>query len=126
LIEALGKALKGRSDVHLAMLFGSRARGRARQDSDVDVAVVAPDVDLWALSADLSLPVGMEVDVVDLKDASYPLLNAVLRDGIPVHMGQKGALGSWRSRTISQIELDRTWYEQMRDGFLRKLAAGHG
>jgi len=124
LIEALGRALKGRSDVKLAMLFGSRARGCARQDSDV--AVEAPGVDLWTLSADLSLAVGLEVDVVDLKDASYPLLNAVLRDGIPVHLGQKGALGDWRSRTISQVELDREWFERMRDGFLRRLVEGHG
>lgn len=108
------------------MLFGSRARGRARPDSDVDLAVEAPGVDLWTLAADLSQAVGLEVDVVDLREAGYPLLKSVLRDGLPVHQGQRGALGSWRSQAIARVELDRPWFERMRDGFLRKLAASHG
>lgn len=29
LLAALGEVLRGRQDVHLALLFGSRARGRA-------------------------------------------------------------------------------------------------
>jgi len=126
LIAALQEALKDRADVHLAMLFGSRARDRAHPGSDVDVAVEAPGVDLWTLAADLSLAVGLEVDVVDLREAGYPLLKAVLRDGIPVHLGRKGALGAWRSQAISRVEFDRPWFERMRDGFLRKLAESHG
>ncbi len=108
------------------MLFGSRARGCARPSSDVDVAVEAPGVDLWTLAADLSQAVGLEVDVVDLREAGYPLLKSVLRDGLLVHQGQKGALGSWRSQAIARVELDRPWFERMRDGFLRRLAEGHG
>ena len=126
LIETLGRALQGRSEVRLVMLFGSRARGRPGPGSDVDLAVEAPAVDLWTLAADLSQAVGLEVDVVDLREAGYPLLKAVLRDGRLVHQGQRGALGSWRSQAIARIELDRPWFERMRDAFLRKLAEGHG
>jgi len=126
LIETLRGALENRRDVHLALLFGSHARDCARPNSDVDVAVEAPEVDLGMLAADLSQAVGLEVDVVDLREAGYPLLKAVLRDGHPVHQGQRGALGSWRSRAISQVEFDRPGFERMRDGFLRKLAEGHG
>ncbi len=108
------------------MLFGSRARGCARPGSDVDLAVEAPGVDLWTLAADLSQTVGLEVDVVDLRDAGYPLLKSVLRDAVPVHQGQPGALGSWRSQAIARVELDRPWFERMRDGFLRRLAESHG
>ncbi len=126
LIESLRRVLEGRSDVRLAMLFGSRARGCARPESDVDVAVEAPGVDLWTLAADLSQAVGLEVDVVDLREAGYPLLKAVLRDGLLIHQGRKGALGDWRSQAIARTELDRPWFERMRDGFLRKLAEGHG
>ncbi|MEE8523120.1 MAG: nucleotidyltransferase domain-containing protein, partial [Thermoanaerobaculia bacterium] len=100
LVAALSKALDGRADVRLAMLFGSRARGRGRDDSDVDLAVEANGVDLLKLAADLSLSVGMEVDVADLREAGYPLLKAVLRDGVVVHQGQRGALGNWRSQAI--------------------------
>ncbi len=126
LVETLRRALENRRDVRLAMLFGSRARGRARPDSDVDLAVEAPGVDLWTLAADLSQAVGLEVDVVDLREAGYPLLKSVLRDGLPVHQGRKGALGSWRYQAIARVELDRPWFERMRDGFLRKLAESHG
>jgi Polymerase beta, Nucleotidyltransferase len=108
------------------MLFGSRSRGCAQPGSDVDLAVEAPGVDLGTLAADLSQAAGLEVDVVDLRQAGYPLLKAVLRDGILVHQGQRGALGSWRSQAIARIELDRPGFERMRDGFLRKLVASHG
>ncbi len=126
LIDALRRALRNRQDVRLAMLFGSRARGCAGPGSDADLAVEAPGVDLWTLAADLSQAAGLEVDVVDLREAGYPLLKAVLRDGLLVHQGQKGALGSWRSQAIARVELDRPWFERMRDGFLRRLAQGHG
>lgn len=121
LLAALGQVLAGRRDVRLAMLFGSWARGLAHPGSDVDVAVDANGVDLWELAADLSLAVGTEVDVVDLRQAGYPLLKAILRDGIVLHQGEPGALGSWRSQAITRIELDRPWFERMRDGFLDKL-----
>ncbi len=126
LIAALRRALENRRDIRLAMLFGSRARGCARPESDVDLAVEAPGAALGTLGADLSQEVGLEVDVVDLREAGYPLLKSVLRDGLPVYQGRKGALGSWRSQAIARVELDRPWFERMRDGFLRKLAESHG
>ena len=51
-MATLREALRGRQDVHLAILFGSRARGRARPDSDVDLAVQGEDLDLLALARD--------------------------------------------------------------------------
>jgi predicted nucleotidyltransferase len=36
-IEALRRALHGRKGIRLALLFGSRARGRARPESDADI-----------------------------------------------------------------------------------------
>ncbi len=126
MVEALSQALENRQDVQLALLFGSRARDCARPGSDVDVAVEAPGVDLWTLAADLSQAAGLEVDTVDLREAGYPLLKSVLRDGLLVHQGLKGTWASWRSQAIARVELDRPWFERMRDGFLRKLAAGHG
>ncbi len=126
MIETLRHALENREDVQLAMLFGSRARGRGRPRSDVDVAVEAPGVDLWTLAADLSQAVGLDVDVVHLREAGYPLLKSVLRDGLLVHQGCKGASARWRSQAITRVELDRPWFERMRDGFLRRMAEGHG
>lgn len=124
-IEALRGALSGRKDVRLALLFGSRARGRAHPGSDADVAVLGQNLDLLALAADLSAAARVEVDVVSLEDPGYPLLNALLRDSIVLHEAGRGAAARWRSRALLDAELDRPGYERMRDAFLAKLAAGH-
>ena len=121
-VESLRKALDGRKDVRLALLFGSRARGRARPDSDADVAVLGKDLDLLELAADLSEAAGVEVDVVSLKDPGFPLLNALLQDSIVLHEGERGAAAAWRSRAWLEAETDRPWFERMRDSFLRHLA----
>ena len=126
-IESLKEALSGRRDVRLAILFGSRARGRARPGSDADVAVLGDNLDLLALAADLSDASRVEVDVVSLDDPGYPLLNAVLRDGIVLYERERYADASWRTRAILQAETDRPGWERMRDSFLRRLAEGrHG
>ncbi len=124
LLEMLRHALRDRKDIRLALLFGSQARGRARTGSDADVAVLAPGADLLSLAGDLSLAAGKEVDVVSLQDAGYPLLNAVLRDGILLHEGEPGAEADWRTKAILQTETDRPWFERMRDAYFRRLAEG--
>ena len=126
-IEALRRALSDRRDVRLALLFGSRARGRARPDSDADVAVLGRNLNLLGLATDLSSAAEVEVDVVSLVDPGYPLLNALLRDGILLHESEPGAAAAWRSRAWLQAETDRPWFERMRDAYLRRLAEGrHG
>lgn len=121
-VVALRKALRGRKDVRLALLFGSRARGRARPDSDADVAVLGRDLDLLSLASDLSHAAGVEVDIVNLKDPGFPLLNVLLRDGIVLHEGERGSAASWRSRAWLEAETDRPGFERMRDSFLRHMA----
>ena len=72
-----------------AWLFGSRARGRARPESDIDVAVLysrAPEATLAALPERLATVLeevsGMEADVVVINRASPDLVHRVLRDGL--------------------------------------------
>jgi predicted nucleotidyltransferase len=77
--------------VSVGFLFGSRARGEAYDQSDVDVAVAFEDtspresshVDAHlALGADLVLALGTDdVSLIDLHAASQPLVRVVLRDG---------------------------------------------
>ena len=91
LVQRLTDALTPRAEVLEAYLFGSRARGDARRDSDVDVAVF---VDLaraesgdWgyraALTTDLCTALGTnDVDIVVLNEAPPLLYHRVLRDGV--------------------------------------------
>lgn len=123
-VESLRKALSDHQEVRLALLFGSRARGQARPDSDADVAVLGENLDLLELAADLSDAAKIEVDVVDIQDPGYPLLNALLRDGIVLSEGERGAAARWWTRAILQAETDRPGYERMRDSYLQRLAAG--
>jgi predicted nucleotidyltransferase len=124
LISSLRGVLACRPEVHLALLFGSSARGQARPDSDADVAVLGRDLDLLGLAADLAAAAGREVDVVDLEQAGYPLLMALLRDAVVLHEGRPHAAARWRTRAILDTETDRPWFERMRDAYLRKLAGG--
>lgn len=95
LAARLAKALAPRDEILEAYLFGSRARGRAQPDSDIDVAVCVDAGKAralggsWgyraALATDLMAALRTnDVDVVVLNDAPPLLYRRVLRDGIRV------------------------------------------
>lgn len=123
-VKPLRKALSDHKEVRLALLFGSRARGQARPDSDADVAVLGENLDILELAADLSDAAKIEVEVVDIQDPGYPLLNALLRDGVVLSEGERGAAADWWTRALLQAETDRPGYERMRDSYLKRLAEG--
>lgn len=83
--ELVRVVLDGTPAVVVGYLFGSRATGRPRSDSDVDVAVLLRDDDhdaLPSLLADLSRALApLHVDVVDLRTAPDVLAYRVLRGG---------------------------------------------
>ena len=114
--------LAGRADVRVAVLFGSEARGSSRLHSDIDLAVDAPTVDLLALRTTLTATLGREVDLVSLADATIPLLEHLVRDGVVVHEGYAGAGALWRSRTLATLETDRPWFTRMCDAWLARVA----
>jgi predicted nucleotidyltransferase len=78
-------------DAAAVYLFGSAARGEARPDSDVDVAVLygkALEPGLaglkLALAGDLEARLGRPVDLVVLDTQSPDFIHRVLRDGLLV------------------------------------------
>ncbi len=92
-IDTLRDYFAGRRDVVAAYLFGSVARGDARADSDVDVAVLlaagepadTAGYDAWfALQDDLEERLHQRVDLVAMNGAPLDLLHRVLRDGVRV------------------------------------------
>jgi predicted nucleotidyltransferase len=85
-MTALASNLAADSDVVLAYLFGSRARGRAGAQSDYDIAVLASHAVSLAqrleLASRLSATLGgAAVDLVLLNEAPVDLAYAVLAEG---------------------------------------------
>ena len=122
LVERIRERLAGWPGLRVALLFGSRARGTGRHDSDVDIAVAGTTLDLLELGARLGDALDLTVDVVDLADASIPLVEHVIRDGLVVHEGYPGAGALWRSRTLATLETDRPWYARMNDAWIARVA----
>ncbi|MCD6671533.1 MAG: nucleotidyltransferase domain-containing protein [Burkholderiaceae bacterium] len=72
-----------------AWLFGSVARGNARPDSDIDIAVLLErdppptlDASATAMGGDVEAATGLPVDLVILNRAPVDLIHRVLRDGV--------------------------------------------
>ncbi|MCR4407963.1 MAG: nucleotidyltransferase domain-containing protein [Anaerolineae bacterium] len=87
-LAALTAYFAAQSDIVAAYLFGSRATGRAREESDVDVAVLLDEEDSVArferrlqLMTEMSDVCGREADVIVLNDASPILQHQVLKHG---------------------------------------------
>lgn len=126
----LRAALGRHPEVLVAYLFGSAARGRSRQGSDVDVAVLlANGADGLAirleLLGDLTAAVGTDaVDLVVLNEAPNELAFRVLRDGRLLVCRDERARVRHRVQTI----LDHLDLEPLRRivarGLARRLAEG--
>jgi uncharacterized protein len=71
--------------IRVVWLYGSHARGDARADSDVDLALLADAPigldELLTLQSDLAACVGTEVDLVDLWQADDVLRMQVIEHG---------------------------------------------
>lgn len=72
--------------MRLAILFGSRATGRATSDSDLDLAVMmaAPmdAAEKISLIERIAAATGLPVDLIDLKRVGEPLLGQILKQGV--------------------------------------------
>lgn len=75
--------------IRLLYIFGSHARGNARLDSDLDLAVLAgaamDPIQLFAARQTLELALRMDVDLVDLAAANTVLRLEVVRNGTLLH-----------------------------------------
>jgi predicted nucleotidyltransferase len=87
----------------LAVLFGSGATGRQRSDSDLDIAVAAPQAlnaaEKMALIEALAERTGRPIDLIDLKVVAEPLLGQIVRHGRRL-LGSDEAYGRLISRHL--------------------------
>lgn len=104
-ITRLAQALAPFPDLELVILFGSIASGRARDDSDIDVAVQAvrpltAEQRMTLLEA-IALAFDRPVDVIDLATVGEPLLNQIVTTGLRVR-GSNAAWGRLIYRNIME------------------------
>lgn len=119
----------GTEPIACAWLFGSVARGTARRDSDVDVAVLMardPDPTLTAsgvvIASELEGLLHRPVDVVQVNRAPVDLVHRVLRDGILVYEADRPA------RVRFEVRVRKEWLDlkPMLDQYRRKPGAARG
>jgi predicted nucleotidyltransferase len=131
MLEVLRRALEAEPDVANAVLFGSRARGTERPDSDADIAVeltagAARDVrSLGGLAARLESAVGHPVGLVLLDEAPPPLAYRIFRDGHVLVERDHAALVARKSRAILDY-LDFKPVEELCAAGVLRAAAAHG
>ena len=129
IIAVLVAELAGDARVALAVLFGSWARGQARGDSDVDVAILPESggvsrAEELALAARLSIACGREVDLVRLDDASTLLRWRVAREGQLVHASRPEAWLRYRVSAASEYGDFAEAIERPAELFRRRAAVG--
>jgi predicted nucleotidyltransferase len=99
--ERLHDALDAESEVQLAVLFGSTARGTGGPTSDLDVGVLGVSGDrLGQVEANLSRALGRQVDLVALETAPPLLRFEIARDGAMVIERAAHAWSDFRARAM--------------------------
>ena len=113
-LDRLTAALREGPALRLAILFGSRALGTSRPESDFDIGILPMDPALslageLALGAALTAAVDREVDVVQL-DSDDPLLGReVARSGVCLLEDAPGTFSAYRARATSVwLDFDET------------------
>ncbi|MEM2123079.1 MAG: HepT-like ribonuclease domain-containing protein [Candidatus Bathyarchaeia archaeon] len=103
-----------RREVLIAYLFGSRARGAFREDSDYDIAVLSEGGDVSVLleaelavevADSLKVPVD-KVDVVSLNKREFPLTARILKEGIIIYQRDEAFRRSWERKTYLELLRD--------------------
>ncbi len=89
-LQALKRTLSRFDFVAETRIFGSRATGHARRDSDIDLAIAAPTADerQWSdlVEAIEATPIIHAFDIVRLERAGNPrLLEKIAREGVVIH-----------------------------------------
>lgn len=108
--KELDQAMSRHSRIAAAWVFGSVARGDAREDSDLDVAVLLAgaeqpgDVeDLYRLASALErFAPSRRVDVIVLGKQGPVFRHRVLREGVLVHDADPEARFAFEERTIRE------------------------
>ena len=101
LINTMNKQL----DTDFIMLFGSFAKGTAREDSDVDLAYFSnqklSSYERFTLAGDLATIAGREVDLIDLKQIDTVFTMQIFSEGVPIYIKDDNEFTRQKMRAYS-------------------------
>lgn len=128
-MQRLRTVLARAGGVRLAILFGSHARGAARPDSDVDIAMLPVDPKLplhdeLSLQAALSATCGRDVDLVRIDTDDVLLRWEIAKDGILLFEARPGVAARFRAEAGIAWDEHRPLFESTRRRFLARLGRG--
>ncbi len=133
-MEVLHPLLAAEPSLAAAYLFGSRVAGRARAESDIDLALLldpaSPRPDRKALLerwlAPLSRALRGDVHLLILNDASLVARMQVLRTGHLVYVGDGRILAEFRMYTLSDYLDFAPYLRRSRRGLFERLEKACG
>jgi len=101
-------------------IFGSYAANQVTAESDIDIAFLAEEkltpVEKWKIQEKLATLLDLDVDLVDLKDASVVLKKEIVEKGILVFSANKFKVESFEMTTYSMyIDLNVTRKDILND-----------
>jgi len=110
--------------VVLAYLFGSRAKGLERKDSDYDIAVLfnrnVTIIDEIKLALDIADKLKLPIETIDitaLNKADLLFKARILREGIPIYVSDEDMRRRWERKTylkiLSTIDLYKIYTTRM-------------
>lgn len=84
LASAIARVARARG-ADIVVLFGSRARGEARENSDIDIAVAGVDAEDLRYALDCEVATLKTFDVVSFDDVRGDLAREIERDGVVLY-----------------------------------------
>lgn len=129
-MRGLREALEADGRIAYALVFGSQARGKASEGSDLDVAIGLTDraslspLELGGLVSRLEQVTAQTVDMVLLEEAPAGLAYRVFRDGRPVFVRDRGAFVERKARAILEYLDFKLIEDIVARGVLTRAARG--
>ncbi len=115
--EFLKKKIPGLLGIYI---YGSFAENRLRPDSDIDIAFLTWEkisaVDKWKIQEELASLLDIDIDLVDLKDASVVLRAEVVENGTRIYTQNEYECDNFEVTTYSMYaDLNETRKDILND-----------
>lgn len=115
--QKLQQFFASKPEVKVVGVYGSYAKGLARADSDIDICIASDrsiDIEIKvALSTELSLLLGKEIDLVDLNSIHGVILKETLKNSIWIIRDTNTS-----ARILKKMLLDEADFEPYRKRIL--------